>query len=79
MTNRDWVNEYIKKFVELTISLTEPSNQIYVMASELHPNVVADDLHKMNNEQRREAFKQVDEYNWISDINGLLNELRNLI
>ncbi len=79
MTNRDWVNEYIKRFAELTISLAEPRNQIYVMASELHPNVVADDLHKMNDEQRRGVFKQVDEYNWISDINGLLNELRNLI
>lgn len=78
MTNREWVNEYVKKFTELTTCLAEPSKQIYVMASELHPNVVADDLHKMNDEQRKEALKQIDNYNWISDINGLLNELRNL-
>ncbi|MGO4532287.1 hypothetical protein AB4Z30_24660 [Paenibacillus sp. 2TAF8] len=78
MKNRNLVNEYVEKFTDLTMSLTDPRKQIYVMASELHPNVVADDLHKMNDEQRREAFKQIEEYDWISDINGLLVELRRL-
>jgi hypothetical protein len=78
MNNRTLVNEYVEKFTDLTTCLADPRKQIYIMASELHPNVVADDLHKMNDDQRRETFKQIEEYDWISDINCFFEELRHL-
>ncbi|MEH7076236.1 hypothetical protein [Neobacillus drentensis] len=79
MNNRTWVDEYVEKFTVLTTCLADPHKQIYVMASAMHPNVIADELHKMNDDQKRETFKQIEAYDWISDINGLLNELRHLI
>ena len=79
MNNRPLVDEYVNKFIDLTTFLPDPQNQIYIMASELHPNVIADDLHKMNEQQKKELFKQVEEYNWISDLNDFLDALRHLI
>lgn len=79
MNNPTLVHEYVGKFTDLTTCLATPRKQIYVMASELHPNVIADDLHKMNDVQKKETFKQIEEYEWISDITGLLEELRILI
>jgi hypothetical protein len=79
LNNRTWVDEYVENFINLTTYLADPRKQIYVMASELHPNVIADDLHKMNDNQKRDTFKQIEEYDWVSDINGFLEELRHLI
>ncbi|MGG0937009.1 hypothetical protein ABHN11_12975 [Brevibacillus centrosporus] len=79
MNNRTLVDEYVEKFTYLTTCLAEPRKQIYVLASELHPNVIADDLHKMNDEQKSETFKQIEEYDWILDLNDFLEELRHLI
>ncbi|MBB2483182.1 hypothetical protein H5P36_23790 [Bacillus sp. APMAM] len=79
MNNRIWVEEYVEKFIELTTILPTPHKQIYIMASELHPNVVADDLHKMTEEQKMETFKEIENYEWISDLNKFLEELKHLI
>lgn len=79
MNNRPLVDEYVEKFTDLTTCLGNPRKQIYVMTSELHPNVIADDLHKMNDEQKNETFKQIEEYEWISDLNDFLEQLRHLI
>lgn len=79
MNNRKLVDEYVEKFIDMTTCLSEPHKQIFVMASEMHPNVVADELHKVNDEQKKETFKQIETYDWVSDINEFLGELRHLV
>jgi hypothetical protein len=77
LNNRKLVIEFIEKYISLTTSLAVPNKQIYILASELHPNIIADDLHKMTDEQKRETFKQVDAYEWLSDLNELLKIIKN--
>ncbi|MCM3390599.1 hypothetical protein M3649_21175 [Ureibacillus chungkukjangi] len=78
MNNRTLVDEYVKKFIRLTTCLETPNKQIYIMGSEIHPNVIADDLHKMNEEQYIDAYNQIDQYDWICDLKEFLDELRHL-
>ncbi|OUS77293.1 hypothetical protein B1748_09125 [Paenibacillus sp. MY03] len=75
LNNRQWVDSYVRKFIDTTHSLVNPRNQMYFMASEMHPNVVAEDLYKMSNEQMKEALLKIDEYTWISNLQDLINQL----
>lgn len=76
LNNRKITDEFVDKYAELTISLAEPKKQIYFLASELHPNVIADDLHKMTEDQKRETYNQIESYNWINDLNELLEVIK---
>ncbi|MDG0789967.1 hypothetical protein OMP38_03185 [Cohnella ginsengisoli] len=79
LKNRSLVLKYIKKFKATTTSLAAPYDQIYVMASEMHPNVLAEDLHKMTNAQMQEVLDKLDEYEWLSDLSKLVSIFKKAI
>ncbi|RAP75837.1 hypothetical protein [Paenibacillus montanisoli] len=78
MNDRHAVMTYLAKVQAHTSCLAEPGKQLLFMASELHPNILADDLHKMTPEMREEKRKEVQRYNWIHRIEPIMDQINRM-
>ncbi|KEO82503.1 hypothetical protein [Tumebacillus flagellatus] len=81
LNNHEKVADFVTLFTERMTALEHPKKQVYFMASELHPNVLGDELYHAYEEQRDPAdfLKQVETYNWLSDLTDLVQELNAIV
>lgn len=78
MHDRDLVKEYLAKVQENTTCLADPKKQLIYLASEQHPNVMADDLHKMTPEKREEKKNDVSNYEWIHSVETIIEQINRM-
>lgn len=78
MHDRDLVKTYVAKVQNNTTCLANPAKQLIFMASELHPNVLADDLHKIPAEKRDEKRNEVRNYNWIHSVETIIEQINHM-
>ncbi|ARU61682.1 hypothetical protein CBW65_12120 [Tumebacillus avium] len=71
------VSEYLDKYKAGIGMLRNPDRQVYFMASELHPNAMADELYhaKRKGEDSKALLEKLNGYQWLSDIEKLIQEM----
>jgi len=75
LNTRELLDNYLKKFVEKIPNLQNPSKQVYFLAAEINPNLMATKMldYKISD------FNDLDNYNWLQpSITELLEYLQNL-
>lgn len=74
LTNRNLVDTFLDKYISAIEILPQPKEQIYFLASELHPNVIANDL--LNKEIDNDTFMDhINNYRWLSSISKLMKSI----
>jgi hypothetical protein len=75
LTNRKFVDTFLDKYISAVEILPQPKEQIYFLASELHPNVIAKDL--LNEELDKDAIMgYINNYHWLSSISKLIESMK---
>jgi hypothetical protein len=75
LTNRNLVDTFLDKYISAIEILPQPKEQIYFLASELHPNVIANDLlnEKIDNDT---IMDHINNYRWLSSISKLIESIK---
>ncbi|MBO2944518.1 hypothetical protein JJQ72_11115 [Paenibacillus sp. F411] len=76
MHDREAVKEYVAKVQARTTCLADPEKQLIFLATGAHPNVLADDMYKLPADLRDEKRVEVRNYEWIHNIDTLIDQIK---
>lgn len=72
--NHKLVAQYLEKYAAGVTSLN-PESQVYFLAADMHPNVVASEL-LARDEERDAIMLQIDDYNWFCSVEELVDSVK---
>lgn len=75
LKDRHKVKEYLDRYINNIDTLMYPHKQVTILATDIHPNVIANEL--IINENKNEVLDKITEYEWFSSIDDLLSLIHN--